>query len=300
MKSDFKTLASRIREQLASNEPREERARAIADTIRGSGPYRWVGIYEITSEDVSLVAFSGPAQPAYPVFPRDKGLTGEMLRRGATVISGDVSADPHYLTAFPSTRSEMIVPVKSWGGEVIGTIDIESEVPNAFGTSERGIAEAVATVIEPLFWRSGKAAAFLGIDHIDTRVTDVAAVEAFYDELMPKLGLPRKRHAYVDAAGDWHDVAEDNPYNAVEYYENAATGSVPRFIGFIEDAEMRPTKTRIAFRISGPDALKPFAEYLAGIGAKNVELSADMESYPAVFFEDPAGTLLELCAKKPT
>ena len=36
------------------------------------------------------------------------------------------------------------------------------------------------------------------------------------------------------------------------------------------------------------------------LGAVNVELSADMDAYPAVFFEDPAGTLLEIVARKPT
>jgi catechol 2,3-dioxygenase-like lactoylglutathione lyase family enzyme len=141
---------------------------------------------------------------------------------------------------------------------------------------------------------------FFGIDHIDTRVTNVAAVEAFYDELLPALGLPRKRYAYVDAAGDWHIPAAGEPYNAIEYYEDEAAGRIPRFIGFIEDKAMAPVRTRIAFRAASPDALQQLAPLLEKIGAQNIELSADMENYPALFFEDPAGTKLELCARRAT
>ena len=38
---------------------------------------------------------------------------------------------------------------------------------------------------------------------------------------------------------------------------------------------------------------------LASIGAVRIEPSADMESYPALFFEDNAGSRLELCARRP-
>jgi catechol 2,3-dioxygenase-like lactoylglutathione lyase family enzyme len=141
--------------------------------------------------------------------------------------------------------------------------------------------------------------AFLGFDHVDTRVASVAAVEAFYDELMPKLGMPRKRYAFVDAGGDWHTVEAGQTYNAIEYYENAAAGQTPRFIGFIEDTSMPAVKTRIAFRVASPGHLTALADFLRSIGASNVELSADMDQYPAVFFEDPAGTRLELCARPP-
>jgi PhnB protein len=141
---------------------------------------------------------------------------------------------------------------------------------------------------------------FLGVDHIDTRVAKLATAEPFYDRLMPKLGLSSKRYAYVDAAGEWHKPDDGGTYNAVEYYENAQASVVPRFVGFIEDAGMTPTKTRIAFRVPEREQLAPLASFLTSIGARHIEFSADMDAYPAVFFEDPAGTQLELCARRLT
>jgi uncharacterized glyoxalase superfamily protein PhnB len=141
---------------------------------------------------------------------------------------------------------------------------------------------------------------FFGVDHIDTRVADIAAAEPFYDKLMPKLGLKQKRYAFVDSAGNWRRPEASEPYNAVEYYEDATASPVPRFVGFIEEKGMTAPKTRIAFRVSGRELLEPLTAFLNDIGAKHVELSEDMEQYPAVFFEDPAGTRLELCARKVT
>ena len=139
---------------------------------------------------------------------------------------------------------------------------------------------------------------FLGFDHVDTRVPSLAAVEAFYDALMPLLGLPAKRKAYVDDDGEWHESRGENGYNAVEYYEPVRPGRTAYFIGFIEWPQTPPTLTRIAFRVAR-ERLDELTRQLAALGARNVQPSGDMEQYPAIFFEDPAGTKLELVARNP-
>lgn len=84
----------------------------IVDTIRQSGSYGWVGLYDIdhTAGVGKKIAWSGPGAPAYPEFPITKGLTGVAVAERRTVNVGDVSADEHYLTAFGTTKSEIIVP----------------------------------------------------------------------------------------------------------------------------------------------------------------------------------------------
>ncbi len=135
---------------------------------------------------------------------------------------------------------------------------------------------------------------FLGFDHIDCRVRSLAAVEPFYDELLPRLGLTEKHYAYVDANGTWH--REFDTANVVEYYEPEHPTKPRRFIGFIEDPLHRKNDTRIAFRVVR-ERLDEFAALLARIGGEQIEWSDEMESYPALFFEDPAGTKLELIGR---
>jgi len=139
---------------------------------------------------------------------------------------------------------------------------------------------------------------FAGFDHIDTRVRSLKAVEAFYDRLMPELGLSEKSYSYVDDGGEWNDSDANSNYNTVEYHEPALPGQAVRFIGFIEDPAMKATDTRIAFQIPDPAQLTRWQELLQAIGAVNIEPSAT-PTYPALFFEDPAGTKLELCARSP-
>ncbi len=100
------------------------------------------------------IVWSGPGAPEYPTFPITKGLTGVAISARKTVNVGDVAADPRYLTAFGTTRSEIIVPVLDRAGEnVVGTIDVESEKPNAFSEDVQALLEACANVIRPLWCR---------------------------------------------------------------------------------------------------------------------------------------------------
>jgi catechol 2,3-dioxygenase-like lactoylglutathione lyase family enzyme len=141
---------------------------------------------------------------------------------------------------------------------------------------------------------------FLGFDHIDVRVPSLALVEPFYDALLPALGLTLKTYSVVDVGGDWHDVEPGEAYNAVEYCEDPKPHDKGRFIGFIEDPSMIPVRTRIAFLVESKDDVLAFETRVKGIGGRDVEFEDPrFDPRPAVFFSDPAGTRLEICARRP-
>jgi len=143
---------NQIRSAAASGGDRAERAKRLAELIRKLGDYRWVGVYDVGAENVSIIAWSGPGAPEYPTFPVTKGLTGAAIREKKTVVVGDVRSDPRYLTAFGSTLSEIIVPVFAPGEDrVIGTVDVESEQANAFGPRDQQIIEQCAQAALPLW-----------------------------------------------------------------------------------------------------------------------------------------------------
>jgi L-methionine (R)-S-oxide reductase len=143
---------NQIRAAAASGGDRVERAQRLAELIRKLGSYRWVGVYDVDAENVSIIAWSGPGAPEYPAFPVSKGLTGAAIREKKAVVVGDVRNDPRYLTAFGSTLSEIIVPVLAPGEDcVIGTIDVESEQAHAFGPRDQQIIEQCAQAALPLW-----------------------------------------------------------------------------------------------------------------------------------------------------
>jgi GAF domain-containing protein len=141
-----------VRDAVEAATNRSKLAENIAEAIRTSGEYRWVGIYDVGPDEISMVAYSGPTGPAHPSFPVTHGLSGEAVRLCETVVSNDVAQDPRYLTAFESTGSEMIVPLIDTDGRAIGTIDIECDRLNAFEANDvRAIAECTELVRRALF-----------------------------------------------------------------------------------------------------------------------------------------------------
>jgi putative methionine-R-sulfoxide reductase with GAF domain len=100
-----------IHDVQARNQGRAEQAAQIAELIRREGNYRWVGLYAVTEQEITVIGWSGPGAPAHPRFPVTQGLSGAAVATGRAVVVNDVTTDPRYLTAFASTLSEAIVPV---------------------------------------------------------------------------------------------------------------------------------------------------------------------------------------------
>jgi putative methionine-R-sulfoxide reductase with GAF domain len=149
---DKPRLLNELGRVLQSADGREAKAERISETIRSAGDYRWVGIYEVSGEEIAVIGWSGPGEPAYRRFQITQGLSGTAVSSGEVVVVGDVTTDPRYLTAFGSTRSEIIVPViepATW--KVVGTIDVESEHKNAFTDADRATLDRCAAAIADLF-----------------------------------------------------------------------------------------------------------------------------------------------------
>jgi catechol 2,3-dioxygenase-like lactoylglutathione lyase family enzyme len=121
-------------------------------------------------------------------------------------------------------------------------------------------------------------------DHIDLRVTNLEAADAFYSVVLPAIGFP-KRHVEADSIA----------------YDSSRDHSKPEFISLIEDTEHVRNKTRIAFWCDTREEVDQVAAVLPGAKALNVEgpmFNPDYGAdYYAVFFEDPCGNRLEVCCR---
>ena len=110
--------------------------------------YSWVGIYLVVGDDLVLGPWRGPQATEHVRIPVGQGVCGAAAASGETEIVDDVNGDPRYLACFPSTRSEIVVPI-SHEGRVVGEIDIDSDRPAAFGEDDRVLLERVALVVAP-------------------------------------------------------------------------------------------------------------------------------------------------------
>jgi L-methionine (R)-S-oxide reductase len=117
--------------------------------------YSWIGIYLVEGGDLVLGPWRGPQATEHVRIPVGQGVCGAAAASGVTEVVDDVGSDPRYLACFPSTRSEIVVPIFD-EGRVVGEIDIDSDRPAAFGADDRAVLERIALQIGP-HCRSGVA-----------------------------------------------------------------------------------------------------------------------------------------------
>lgn len=108
--------------------------------------YGWVGIYLVEGSELVLGAWQGPEATEHVRIPVGAGICGAAAASGKTEVVDDVRADSRYLSCFPSTRSEIVVPIL-FRGEVVGEIDIDSDTPSAFDEIDRRFLEHVARML---------------------------------------------------------------------------------------------------------------------------------------------------------
>lgn len=78
-----------------------------------------------------------------PMLRSGKGIVGQVIRTGETIVAPDVSLDPHYIAGRPQTRSEIAVPIFS-NEQVIGALNLESDRLHAYSAGDAELLEAFA------------------------------------------------------------------------------------------------------------------------------------------------------------
>ncbi len=150
MSGDARSETLAAIEHVAASEPdSDELLRKVVDLLHDRiDQYSWVGIYFVEGDELALGPWKGAAATEHERIAIGQGVCGAAAASGVTEIVDDVNADPRYLACFLSTRSEIVVPI-SYDGIVVAEIDIDSDVPSAFGDDDRAMLERVAELISP-------------------------------------------------------------------------------------------------------------------------------------------------------
>ena len=109
----------------------------------GFDHYSWIGIYVVEGQDLVLSAWAGPEETEHKRIAVGEGICGRAAETGATEVVPDVSERADFIACFPTTRSEIVVPIHGPAG-VIGEIDIDSDWRDAFDERDRAFLETVA------------------------------------------------------------------------------------------------------------------------------------------------------------
>jgi len=111
--------------------------------------YTGVYMYLLDGDTLVLKCYRGrPTE--HTRIPIGAGICGRAARIKSTVTVDDVNADVEYIACSLETRSEIVVPMMR-GDQVLGEIDIDSDVASAFTPEDRKFLEQVARLLANRF-----------------------------------------------------------------------------------------------------------------------------------------------------
>ncbi|HYY47392.1 MAG TPA: GAF domain-containing protein [Thermoplasmata archaeon] len=142
-KVSYDDVATRLQKIVHSGSQRKAITDFVCRELRKIPHYTWVGIYVVEGPELVLASWSGPSATQHNRIPVGQGICGAAVSEKATIIVGDVNADPRYLQCFINTKAEIVVPILR-GGAAIAEIDIDSDQLDAFGPVDREFLEWLA------------------------------------------------------------------------------------------------------------------------------------------------------------
>lgn len=109
--------------------------------------FDWTGFYRVTEPEVLKI---GPYQGGHGclVIPFTRGVCGAAARTGQVQLVADVHAFEGHIACASSTQSELVLPVYSGAGRLLGVFDIDSDQPAAFTQED---ADQLASILSEAF-----------------------------------------------------------------------------------------------------------------------------------------------------
>jgi L-methionine (R)-S-oxide reductase len=102
----------------------------------------WAGFYFVRDGELVLGPFQG--KPACVRIARGNGVCGTAWERRETLVVPDVHAFPGHIACDSASASEVVIPLISGAGVIIGVLDIDSPRRDRFDENDVRTLEALA------------------------------------------------------------------------------------------------------------------------------------------------------------
>jgi GAF domain-containing protein len=129
----------------------------IAAELHASfGYFDWTGFYRVTAPELLVI---GPYQGGHGCLRIEfsRGICGAAARTRETQLVPDVHLRPEHIACSSSTQSEIVVPIVTAEGRLLGVLDVDSDVRSAFTEVDRDELEAICADLAHRF-RAARAA----------------------------------------------------------------------------------------------------------------------------------------------
>jgi signal transduction histidine kinase len=239
------SLIHTVVEQVIGSNNVDQVSQIAAELIAKNFGYELVGIALINNDnDMRLLGIGGSAAEVVKPYllghspDHRRGIVGRVLLTGQSYCINDVTTDPIY-TPIPGWEagSEMCVPLKD-GAAIVGIIDVESMVTNAFTPGDMMVLESLAGILTSVFTQT------LHYQNLQATVDQLQVTRAELQERISaqrvaesKLVQAAKLAAVGEmAAGIAHEL--NNPLTTISGFTELALDSLPEDLPIKPDLEL--------------------------------------------------------------
>lgn len=141
----YRSLTPQLRALLAGETDLIANSANVAALIHTAFRFHWVGFYWVRNQELVLGPFQGPV--ACTRIAKGRGVCGSAWQRNETLVVPDVETFPGHIACSALSRSEIVVPVRSAAGEVLGVLDIDSSELDDFTPVDQQFLEEWVTIL---------------------------------------------------------------------------------------------------------------------------------------------------------
>ena len=105
----------------------------------------WVGFYWVKENELVLAPFQGPIACTRIAF--GKGVCGTAWKERKTQLVPDVEQFPGHIACSSATKSEIVVPIFNQNDEVMGVLDIDSDLYDVLDETDVFYLEKISKMI---------------------------------------------------------------------------------------------------------------------------------------------------------
>jgi L-methionine (R)-S-oxide reductase len=116
----------------------------IAAALKEQFSWFWVGFYLVKNDELVLGPFQGPV--ACTRIQKGRGVCGSSWQQAQTLIVPDVTKFAGHIACSSLSLSEIVVPIIR-NNEVVGVLDVDSEMPAMFDESDKLYLEEIIAEI---------------------------------------------------------------------------------------------------------------------------------------------------------
>lgn len=146
-KEKYNTLIPQLEALIAGEKDLIANLSNISAALKQTMNFFWVGFYLVKENQLVLGPFQGPIACTRIDF--GKGVCGTAWKERKTIVVPDVDTFPGHIACSSASKSEIVLPAFK-DNEVKLVLDVDSDKPNDFDTTDQQALETIMRLVENL------------------------------------------------------------------------------------------------------------------------------------------------------